>query len=397
MLIFYFFALIQIFFAYKSIRGGINYLNYFRKELGKDESGFVPFVSVIIPCRGVDKDLEKNLTALFDQDYPEYEIVFVIDSEEDEALPLIRKVSLRNKINSQIIVAGRARESGQKVHNLRQAVLSVSDRARVFVFVDSDARPAKTWLKSLVAPLENKSIGGATGYRWFVQKKGGLATHLRSVWNASIASTLGENMKGNFCWGGSMAIRRDIFDRLNMRDKWKGTLSDDFALTNALRKAKLPVYFVPSALTATVEDCNFREMLEFTTRQMRITRVYSPDHFKISMIGSILFSFVFWTGIILLFFVSGINFWIVLAFILLIFSMGTGKAWLRLKAVGLVLGKYKKKLNHQFLPQLLLWTVTPIIFLCNNFLALFSNRITWRGIQYKLESANKTTIEKNNG
>ncbi len=120
---------------------------------------------------------------------------------------------------------------------------------------------------------------------------------MRSAWNASIASALGPNTKTNFCWGGSMAIRRNDFMQTEMREKWQGTLSDDFVVTKALNEAGLPIIFVPQALTASVEDCTFSELLEFTTRQMKITRVYAPHLWKLSFIGSGVFNIVMIAGI----------------------------------------------------------------------------------------------------
>lgn len=393
--VFYFFAIVQIFLAYKSLRGGINYINYFKKELAESKANFTPFASIIVPCRGIDEELEKNLEKLFQQNYSNYEIIFVVDDENDEAVSVIKEVSRKGAKDAKLIIAGKAEMSGQKVHNLQKAILEIADESEILVFVDSDARPDKNWLRNIIAPLENKNVGCSTGYRWFVQKRGGVATHLRSVWNASIASALGENARNNFCWGGSMAIRREVFEKLNVREKWRGTLSDDFALTNILKEAEMLIYFVPECLTATVEDCTFGELLEFTTRQMKITRVYSPNHFKLSLIGSILFSFTFWTGFVLLFFLTGIYFWLTLFLTLIIFVLGVAKAWIRLVAVKLVLKDYKNELKRQFLPQILLWTVSPILYLFNDIMALFSRNITWRGIKYKLESANKTVIEKN--
>src|SRR5437870_1718912 len=112
---------------------------------------------------------------------------------------------------------------------------------------------------------------------------------MRSVWNASIASALGPNTTSNFCWGGSMAIRRDVFDAVDMREKWLGTLSDDFAVTRAMNAAGLPIVFVPRALTASVEDCSLSKAVEFTNRQMKITRVYAMPLWLISFVGSGLF------------------------------------------------------------------------------------------------------------
>lgn len=271
--VFYFFAAVLVFLGYKSLRGGVNYLNFFRRELAKPKSDYAPFCSIIVPCRGLDEGLIENLSALFRQDYPHYEVIFVVDDRKDRAVSAIEKVSGAGKKSAEIVIAGKAESESQKVHNLRQAISQVSAKSEVFVFVDSDARPAEDWLRNLVAPLQDEKIGCATGYRWFVQKRGGFSSHLRVAWNASIASALGANLNGNFCWGGSMAMRRETFERLNMRERWRGTLSDDFAVTRALKQAKLPIYFVPQCLTATIEDCTFKEFLEFSTRQMKITRV----------------------------------------------------------------------------------------------------------------------------
>lgn len=396
MLVFYFFAILQIFLGYKSLRGGIGYLKYFKSELAKPKSAYYPFASVIVPCRGVDSDLRENLAELFIQDYPAYEVLFVVDSPNDESIQIIREVITKGGNNSDVVIAGLASESGQKVHNLRKAVLKVSEKSEVFVFVDSDARPGRDWLRNLVSPLEDEAVGCATGYRWFIQKTGGFATHLRSVWNASIASALGSNSDKNFCWGGSTAIRRSVFESLDVSRKWKGTLSDDFALANVLKDAAMPIYFVPQCLTATIEDCSFRELLEFTTRQIKITRVYSPAHFKVSMIGSVLFTLTFWTGILLLFFVFGTHFWITFSLLAVIFLLGLAKAWVRFNAVRLVLHDYERLLIKQVFPHLTLWLITPVLYLYNNIRALFSREILWRGIRYKLESPRKTVIIERN-
>jgi cellulose synthase/poly-beta-1,6-N-acetylglucosamine synthase-like glycosyltransferase len=320
----------------------------------------------------------------------------VVDDERDEAVSVIRELSEQPAIPTKLVVAGRAENESQKVHNLRRAVLEVSAESKAFVFVDSDARPSQDWLRNLIAPLTDESVGCATGYRWFVQKRGGLATHLRVVWNASVASALGANQKSNFCWGGSTAIRRDIFERLEMREYWRGALSDDFAITRRMNEANSHVYFVPQCLTATVEDCTFGELLEFSTRQMKITRVYAPNLWKASFVGSLLFSWVFWTGIALLFTLSGVHFWLTLAFTMTIYTLGCGKSYLRLKAVKLILKHYEKQLNRQFLPHLMLWTITPLLYFYNCVCALLSKKIIWRGIEYRMQSATATEVSSTN-
>lgn len=393
--VFYFFAALLVFMSWKSLRGGIDYLNFFKKELAAPKSDFAPFVSIIAPCRGLDEDLEANLSALFRQDFPRYEILFAVDDENDEAVSTIEKLLTAHRSPlTKLVVAGKANDSAQKVHNLRQAVLEVSDESEILVFVDSDARPSANWLRDLIAPLRDEKIGAATAYRWFISKKMTFASEMRSVWNASIASALGANLKTNFCWGGSMALRRETFEKLEIRGKWQGVLSDDFAVTRALKEAGLPVYFVPQALAASVENCTSRELLEFTTRQMKITRVYSPHLWIQAFIGSFIFNLVFVWGIFILIFgaIREFSFWFALASLILISAFSTGKAWLRLNAVKLVLKDYEKELNRQFFTQNTLWILSPALFFYNSLCALLSRKIIWRGIKYELKSPNQTSI-----
>ena len=394
MILYYLFSSILIFLSYKSFRGGINYLNFFKRALAKSTSNFTPFCSIIAPCKGLDEDLEKNLQALCLQDFPNYEIIFVVDNENDAAVKIIKQVSRQVAKTAKLVIANKTIESSQKVENLREAVLHISDESKVFVFVDSDARPNKDWLRNLIAPLRDENVGCATGYRWFIGKRFSLATEIRSVWNASIASALGANIKNNFCWGGSLAIRRKTFEKLEMREKWRGVLSDDFAVTRAMKEANLPIYFVPQALTASVENCTFGETLEFTTRQMKITRVYAQNLWIQAFVGAGLFNLVFIGGILIIAFSSTntFSFWFALVALLLISAFSIGKSWLRLTAVRLILTDYETELGKQFWTQNSLWVLSPALFFYNSFCALLSRKIIWRGIKYELISPNSTKI-----
>ncbi|MBP7415547.1 MAG: glycosyltransferase, partial [Pyrinomonadaceae bacterium] len=297
--VFYLFAAILVWLSFKSFLGGIAYLNFFRQALAKRRSDYTPFATILVPCRGIDKGLGENLAAFLTQDYTQYEVIFVVDDKNDPAVAVINAIVTKAETRPvgsvptvKLIIADKAIHSAQKVENLRDAVLHVSDQSQVFVFADSDARPSMNWLRALIAPHADANVGASTGYRWFISKNPTFGSELRSAWNASITSALGPNTKSNFCWGGSMAMRRDTFERLEMHEKWSGVLSDDFAVTRTVKAAGLPIIFVPQALTATVEDCTLAETVEFTTRQMKITRVYATPLWIVSLIGTTIFNAV---------------------------------------------------------------------------------------------------------
>lgn len=395
MLVFYLLAAISIWFGFQSLLSGFRYVAYVKRETAKPLPDFTPFVSVIAPNRGLEAGLRENISALLTQEYPHFEILFVFDRSSDSAVELIRELQSQHpNSKTRVVIAGPTTDSGQKVHNLRAATAEVSSESEVLVFVDTDARPGPSWLRQLVAPLIDNDLGASSGYRWFIPAEGGLASRLRSVWNASVASALGDNRNKNFCWGGSTAIRRSVFDRLQVRERWRGSVSDDFTLTRVLQDAKLPIHFTPNCLVPSVGDCDFRELLEFTTRQIKITRVYASHLWKPVLLGGFLFAITFFGGIVLLLWrvVSGRSFMILLAVLLVIFLLGSAKAFIRWQVMRIPLSSYRPLLNRDLIAHIVLWPLASLLYLYNAILAGFSRRIQWRGITYELKSPSEAVI-----
>ena len=397
MWLFYLFAGLLILQGLVSLWGGRRWLAFVQCEVTSALPDYTPYVSVVVPCRGLDQGLTENLRALFVQDYPRYEIIFVTDSADDPALAVVAELraTLRDAndglTGTSIVIAGQAQGRGQKVHNLCAGIAACNPDSEVFVFVDTDARPQRAWLRTLVAPLTDDKVGAATGYRWFVPIRGGFSSHLRAVWNASIASALGPDTRRNFCWGGSTAIRRTTFAGIRVLDHWRGALSDDFALTRALQQAQLAVRFVPQCLVAAHEDCTLRELVEFTTRQLKLTRVYAPHLWRIVLASNLLFTLIFYSGLALTALRAwrGQSFAPPLILIAAIFLLGAGKSMLRLRAVALagIPVNGAARFAHTTL-----WPLTAVLYAYNATAASLSRRLTWRGIIYELKSPTETVV-----
>ena len=156
---------------------------------------------IFAPCKGVDLDLECNLERLFDQDYEEYEITFIVESRSDPCCEVIERVRSRNShIRSNLLVAGKANAeagniaTGQKVHNLRFATEDISPDIDFLVFVDSDAQPRREWLRAIVGRLGNRQrtdMGAATGYRWMIPTSPTLSNLALYSINCGITTLLG--------------------------------------------------------------------------------------------------------------------------------------------------------------------------------------------------------------
>jgi ceramide glucosyltransferase len=415
---FYFFAALLLLQGVVSLLEGFRYLDYVRRSLAAALPAYTPKACIIAPCKGLESGLQENLQALFRQDYPQYEIIFAVASAEDPALPVIEKaIQSHNpaqaiaidpagnsfpsenpkdwsaKPQAQLLIAGRDDRRSEKVNNLLTALDAVAEDTQVLVFVDSDARVSSDWLASLVAPLADARTGATTGYRWYMPESGGFFGALLSAWNGSVATTLGDHNR-NFAWGGSTAILKKTFAQNQIREAWANALSDDYALTNMLQKNGQRIVFVPRCLTLSEEDATLRSLLEFTTRQVIITRVYNARLWWIGIISQVLFNSVFFGGLIF----AGLNMAMGKAYppmfvlLALIYLLGSAKGLLRMLAARLMLPRARREITKLWWMYCLLWILVSPLYLYNFLKSATTRRILWRGVLYELRSPQETVV-----
>ncbi len=382
--------------ALYSLREGIRFRSFLRRGGPSADQGFRPPASVIVPCRGLDPGFEENIRAFCSQDHEDFQLLFVTsDAEDPSALFLAGACPER----SRLIFAGQAKGRGQKVHNLRFAVKSMRAEDEVIVFGDSDIRPHPQWLCDLVATLANPEAGLATGFRWYLPQKGNFASRLRSVWNAGIVSLLGPG-DNFFAWGGAMAIRRGVFDSCRVDSYWESALSDDFAISRAVHEHGKRILFQPRALSFSHEDCTLREFLDWSFRQMAITRVYHPRLWALSFVGQSLNVGALWGGLFLALLASsggGLGMGSISAMLVLIatiYILGCLKAWLRLDAVVGAFPERAGEILHHRRAYFFWGPLASMASLLALLRSSFQREIEWRGIRYRLVSPTRTEIVK---
>lgn len=278
---YWFFVGPALLLAILSLRGERQRAAYVERRLSETPHDLPP-ASVIVPVKGPDHQLRENLAALGAQDYPDYEFIVVAHSAADIPPGVLPS-------NVHVVLAhGDDPSTGEKVQNLRVAVSAARKCSRVYAFADSDGRVTPRWLRSLVAPLAEKGVGASTGYRWYAPVPPTFWTLLRSVWDAVALSRLGSGDCG-FAWGGAMAIRRETFHELDIRDRWKGTVSDDYALSAAVRAAGLTIAFAPGAMVPCQERIPAGRVLAWMRRQMIVTRVYNPRLWWLALVAHIFY------------------------------------------------------------------------------------------------------------
>jgi ceramide glucosyltransferase len=391
--LFYYLAIAQIGVGVYLVWHGLRWVAYARRRMRGDPGFYAPRAAVLCPCKGMEPGLEHNLVALTEFDYRNYEIFFVLASASDAAYSTVKRVAEHSKVPAQVIIADRPEACGEKVHNLRVAIEQLPAEFEVLVFADSDGRPGKSWLRRLVAPLKDKHVGAATTMRWLIPNSNNLATALLAVWNASIVTMLSEKGK-NFCWGGGTAIRRSVFDEIRVMDEWYHSVSDDYSMTRALQHAGRAIVFVPECLTSTYVDTDFRGLLEFTNRQILITRVYAQKTWVSGGATHLLYCLTLplGMGVTLNNFLATLPAFHLALLTFVPILLAAIRGGLRVAAAAEILQAARAQVAGQAWIYIVLGILVPYLFLINFVVSMFTRKVRWRGVTYELVSPQQTRI-----
>jgi ceramide glucosyltransferase len=266
----------------------------FRDALA-EKYDYEPPVSIIMPIRERDEKLRENLNALLDMNYPKnkYEIIFVVDDDEEihEYLKKLQKGKNIKIVKSVPLLTCSGKNSAM-IAGVKAA------KYEIIASIDSDTKPSRMWLRSMVGPLENKDVGVTTGYRYYVPGKS-FVSYILSAWNNIGLGLMQGSTK--FVWGGSFAIKKSLLQKLGIVDMWSRTISEDTQVTRAMRKAKLDIAFVPQCITKSHISWKFSHPLEFTTRQVMFVKLYDTRTWRGGLASYLFGRITIILGIILLY------------------------------------------------------------------------------------------------
>ncbi len=369
----------------------------------RDQFWYKPSAVLIVPCKGLDSAFEDDITSFYKQDYENYLLWFVVGEESDPAYAELCRLKDRLAPDSkakdvQIFVAGPSQSRSQKIHNLLHCYQKLRADIEVMAFADSDTCVRSSWLSNIVHPLRSDKNGVASGYRWFVPNRNNLASLALSAMNAKVAQLLG-NTRFNQAWGGSMAVRVDVFRKLGLDKIWPKALSDDLSLSTATKKAGMKVAFVPACLVASYESTTWADLFEFGRRQFLITRVYAPRTWWFGLFSALYSVLGIWATAALAIYAAVIGHEQVTLFAsvpIVFFANQLGRAVLRQAMAFRLLSHERKAMRAACAADVLacwLWSLLLLLFIISS---AFGRTISWRGIRYKVLGPTEIVVEKNN-
>jgi ceramide glucosyltransferase len=134
---------------------------FFRQPEPAPDRSYTPPVSILKPFRGLDPDAYDNLASFCRQDYPEYEMIFCVDPDDETVRPVIEKLRRDFPKREIRVLYGSGRiASNDKVAKL--ARMAAEARYETVVISDSDVRVQPDYLRAMTAPLHEEKVGAVT-------------------------------------------------------------------------------------------------------------------------------------------------------------------------------------------------------------------------------------------
>src|ERR1700751_2701517 len=232
-------------------------------ELAK-RPGFSPSLTLLKPLHGSERDLEAHLATFFEQDYPEYEILFCARSGDDAGLETARRVAARYPH-----VPVRFFSTGEPEYiNAKVASMELMEREAahdILVISDSDVRVTQDYLRAVAMPFADANVGAITCLYRGVAAEGGLWARLEAV-GMSVEMTAGvlvaRMMEGmQFTLGPTMAFRRETVRRMGGFRVTADYCADDFVLGNETWKLGETVVLSHYAIDHMVINSSFAASL----------------------------------------------------------------------------------------------------------------------------------------
>ena len=279
------------------------YLRERRRALVQLETrpGFTPPLTLLKPLHGDEPGLEAHLASFFEQDYPDYEILFCTREPDDAGLEIARKVAARYPhIQAEFLWTG-----GQPDYiNAKVASMELMEAAAahdILVVSDSDVRVTPDYLRAVALPFADPHVGAMCCPYRGVAAEGGLWARLEAV-GMSVEMTAGvlvaRAMEGmQFVLGPTMVFRREAIRQMGGFKITADYCADDFVLGNETFKLGQRVVLSHHAIDHMVINSSFISSLKHQVRWMKSTRFSRPKgHFGTALTFSLPFGLLAWAA-----------------------------------------------------------------------------------------------------
>jgi ceramide glucosyltransferase len=251
---------------------------FLRQRQTRPTPSFAPPVSLLKPLHGAEPDLEAHLESFFQQDYPNFEILFCTRCPNDPGLAIARRVADRYpNISARFLSTGDDTWINAKVSSLE--VMATAAEHDLFIVSDSDVRVTPSYIREVVAPFSREDVGAVTClYRgaadrglWSRLEAAGMSVEMTA---GVLSASLLEGMK--FALGPTMAVRRRCVQKMGGFGVLGPYCSDDFLLGANVAAQGKTVVLSHHVIDHIILNLSFAASVQHQTRWMKSTRFSRP-------------------------------------------------------------------------------------------------------------------------
>src|SRR5215216_7053178 len=199
-----------------------------------------PLVSVILPARNEQDNIQKCLDSLLRQDYQNYEIIAVNDCSTDATGEILHKLSASNSERKITIIDLKHKPIGWLGKNWACFQGYKRSSGQILLFTDADTIHAPDTMSLAVRHMVDEKLDALTARPRITSDNTWTKIVLPFVWMVShIAySALKVNnpkSKTGFVFGGFYLITREAYESLGTHQSVKGEITEDLALGEKLK------------------------------------------------------------------------------------------------------------------------------------------------------------------
>ncbi len=245
----------------------------YRRTGAPSTSDLAP-VSILRALAGAEDTTETNLRSLFEQSYPDFELLMSVHEASDPAAEVARRVmAAYPDISARLIVAGASEYPNAKVWCLR--ALLAESRHELIVMSDSDIRLEPEALRTVVSELEQPGVALVTcPYRasagsgfWSRIEALGLNTDfLGGLLTARLLNGM------DFAIGCTIATRRAELEAIGDLEHLQRYLAEDFMMGRLMHGSGKIVALSNCIIEHHIGNAGFRQNWKHRLRWARSTR-----------------------------------------------------------------------------------------------------------------------------
>lgn len=240
-----------------------------------------PSISVLKPLAGRDLGLEENLSSFFALDFPDYELLFGVYTDDDPAKPFVeRLIAAHPGIAARLLVVGEPpldRFPNRKVFTLDRLAREAS--GEVLVVSDSDILVRPDSLRRIAADFTDPKVGVSTcPYRaaggpslWSELEALGMNTEF---WGGVFVAEMLSPM--DFAVGPTMAVGRECLEDLGGFEAYRDYLAEDFVIGRDAREHGWRVVLSAETVEHRIGSQDFVDNFKHRLRWYRSTRRSRP-------------------------------------------------------------------------------------------------------------------------